>query len=247
MMKRILIGAPVRQDHLTFYKYLKALNQLDTKGCQVDFFFILHNSPRLKRFLKPSQYIEFQSENEYIRDEETHHWTGENLKDVAKMKNALLRYTLEKKYDYFFLVDSDLILLPQTLQTLLSHKQEIVAEVFWTQWTPEADEQPNAWMFDFYSFTYDRQYEQFRNKGLHLVGMSGACILIKSEVIRAGVNYSPIYNVSHSLWEDRAFCIRAAVHGYKIYLDTTCPPEHLYRQKPIAPSNNRAKQSHLRK
>ena len=148
-MIRILLGAPVRQDHLTFYKYLKAIRQLDTSSIQVDLFFILHNSPRLKRFLKPSQYVEFQSENEYVRDEKTHHWTGENLKDVTKMKNALLRHTIENRYDYFFLVDSDLILQPQTIQRLLSHKKEIIAEVFWTQWTPESDEQPNAWMYDF--------------------------------------------------------------------------------------------------
>lgn len=241
-MKRILIGAPVRQDHNTFYKYLKALNQLDTKGCQVDFFFILHNSPRLKRFLKPNQYIEYASQNEYKRDDVTHHWTNENLRDVTVMKNALLRRTMEYKYDYFFLVDSDLILKPETLQRLLSHKNEIVAELFWTQWTPNTDPQPNAWMYDFYSFRYEREYEKFRKEGLHRVGMSGACILIKREVLKAGVNYSPIYNVSHSMWEDRAFCIRAAVHGFQIYLDTTCPPEHLYRPKTqdVKPTENRA-------
>jgi hypothetical protein len=246
-MKRILIGAPVRQDHTTFYKYLKALNQLDTDGIKVDFFFILHNSPRLKRFLKPNQFVEFESLNEYKRDNHTHHWTNENLKDVAIMKNALLRYVTDNKYDYFFLVDSDLILQPQTLKQLLSREVPIVAEVFWTKWTPDTDEQPNAWMFDYYGFHFDRQYEEFRKHDFFRVGMSGACILIKRNVIDSGVNYSPIHNVSYSLWEDRAFCIRAAVHGWYIYLDTTCPPEHLYRQKPVAPSSNKAKQGHLRK
>lgn len=244
---KILLGAPVRQDHTTFYKYLKAINQLKTEGFKVDLFFILHNSPRLKRFLKPDQYIEFESEHEYIRDDQTHHWTNENLKDVTKMKNALLKYTIANNYDYFFLVDSDLILHPETLIKLLSHKKEIVAEVFWTQWTPETDEQPNAWIFDFYGFRADQEYNRFREKGLHRVGMSGACILIHRSVIESGVNYSPIYNVSYSLWEDRAFCIRAAVAGYEIWLDSHYPPVHLYRTKPNRPDQNKAKQKHLRK
>lgn len=245
---RILIGAPVRQDHNTFYKYLKALNQLDATGVVVDFFFILHNSPRLKRFLKPNQYIEFNSKSEYIKDDFTHHWTSSNLSDVTQMKNGLLRYSLENRYDYFFLVDSDIILKPQTLKTLLNHKKEICAEVFWTKWTPDQDEMPNAWHTDFYTFLNNEQINSWKKEGLFRVGMSGACILIKREVIFSGVNYSPIYNVSHSQWEDRAFCIRAAVHGYPIYLDTSCPPVHLYREnKLVKPSNDKKKQSHQTK
>ncbi len=245
---RILIGAPVRQDHTTFYRYLKALNQLDTAGCTVDFFFILHNSPRLKRFLKPDQYIEFESKTEYKRDQKTHHWTMENLSEVTQMKNFLLSYTLQNNYDYFFLVDSDLILKPETLQRLKSRKKEIIAEVFWTKWKPEGEDMPNAWMFDHYTFSHDYQYREWKRAGLYNVGMSGACILIHRSVIEAGVNYMPIKNVSHSVWEDRAFCIRAAVHGFDIYLDTTCPPEHLYRiTKPIKPTKDKRKQSHQTK
>lgn len=237
---RILIGAPVRQDHTTFYKYLKALNQLDRDNHKVDYFFILHNSPRLKRFLKPNQYIEYTSDNEYFKDENTHHWSHHNLIDVIKMKNGLLKFTLENNYDYFFLVDSDIILQKETLKTLINNNKDICAELFWTAWNIGDKEMPNAWSADFYSFVSDSEYEKWRNKGLYKVGMSGACILIKRNVIESGVNYTPIGNVSFSLWEDRAFSIRANVHGYDIWLDSTCPPQHLYRPK-MKPSSNKKK------
>lgn len=247
-MIKLLIGAPVRQDHTTFYKYLKALNQLDTLGIAVDYFFILHNSPRLKRFLKPNQYIEFHSDHEYIRDQHTHHWTNKNLSDVTKMKNGLLKYTIENNYDYFFLVDSDIILQKETLKQLLSHQKHICAELFWTKWSLDSEEMPNAWQSDFYSFFEPNEWTKWRKKGLYKVGMSGACILINSEVIKSGVNYSPISNVSHSQWEDRAFCIRAAVNGYEIFLDTNYEPQHLYRIEKInKPSKNKMKQPHNRK
>ena len=102
---------------------------------------------------------------------------------------------------------------------------------------------PNAWQADFYAFKTEREWEQWREEGLYRVGMTGACILIKNKVLKSGVNYTPIPNVSHSIWEDRAFCIRAAVHGFEIWLDTTCPPVHLYRPK-NKPSKNKAKQIH---
>ena len=246
-MKRVLIGAPVRQDHTTFYKYLKALNQLDTAGVEVDFLFILHNSPRLKRFLKPSQYIEYQSEHEYVRHEYTHIWTNNNLSDVANMKNFLLAVA-RNNYDYFFLVDSDIILESDTLQRLISHDKDIVAQCFWTQWQPNSEPMPNAWLSDFYTFQTEGQWRQWHKSGLYAVGGTGACILISGQVLRNdNVSYTPIPNVTFSNWEDRAFCIRASVCGFEMFIDTTNPPLHLYRKKDMKPQNNKAKQAHQTK
>lgn len=251
---RILIGAPVRQDHTTFYKYLKAIDKLDIDGLEVDCFFIFHNSPRLVRFMKQGTtktlctFTTFTTKNDYLRDEKTHHWTNENLSDVILMKNHLLNYAKKLEYDYFFLVDSDIILQPQTLKQLISRKKDIIAEVFWTRWSPNEPEMPNAWQADFYSFAKNEEWEDWKQEGLFQVGMTGACILISKNVIQAGVNYTPIYNVSHSIWEDRAFCIRAACAGFDIWLDTNCPPLHLYRQtKPVKPSKDKRKQPHKTK
>jgi len=228
-MNRILIGAPVRQDEETFVKYLKSLRNLNTEGLQVDFFFILHNSENLAKHLEPQQYELYESNNEYIKND-THVWTNENLKDVIIMKNALIRKALIGKYDYFFLVDSDLILHEDTLQHLIKQEKHIISEIFWTRWTTERDEEPNAWQYDFYSFHDLDKIKDWRIKGVYEVGGTGACILIKSEVLESFVNYNPIKNISFSLWEDRAFCIRASVAGFKIYLDTNYPATHLYRR-----------------
>lgn len=249
-MIKVLIGAPVREDHTTFYKYLKALNQLDRENIHVDFFFFLHNSPRLKRFLKPNEYVEFSSQNEYVRDHVTHHWSQANLNDVVFMKNLLLDKAINENYTHFFLVDSDIILEKDTLKRLLSHNKEIVAQCFWTSWIPNSEPMPNAWIGDFYSFEYDGQWREWQSDGLFEVGGTGACILIHSSVLHSGVNYSPIKNVSFSNWEDRAFSIKAQCAGFKLYLDTSNCPIHLYRKKEekmIEPKENKKKQPHQTK
>jgi hypothetical protein len=66
--------------------------------------------------------------------------------------------------------------------------------------------------------------------GIHETGGTGALILIKREVLEKGVNYTPIYNVSFSIYEDRASSIRAACAGYQVWIDTTLPARHLYRR-----------------
>lgn len=229
-MPRILIGAPVRQDEETFKKYLESLNNLDKTGLEVDYFFCLHNSPKLANYLQEDQYVQVTSEHQYIRNEISHFWSDDNLNDVVLMKNFLLDKTKFEKYDYFFLIDSDLILHPNTLQHLIKQKKDIIAEIFWTQWKPNQQFEPNAWIYDHYAFDTLNTIDLWKQKGVYEVGGTGACILINRNVIEAGVNYTKIKNVSFSTWEDRAFCIRASVKGFEIFLDTHYPAIHLYRK-----------------
>jgi hypothetical protein len=228
---RVLIGAPVQQDETVFKYYLESLaNQ--QHDYEVDYFFILHNSPQLKQYLKRHQYEEYSNDTTYQKDN-THVWKNNNLRDVASMKNFLLKKTLDEGYDYFFLVDSDIMLHPKTLSHLVAQQKHICSEIFWTRWRSDEEEMPNAWEHDYYSYTKLGIWNKWRKKGLYEVGYSGACILIHRDVIASGVNYSPLHNVSFSNWEDRAFCIRAAAHGYRIYMDTHYPATHLYRDEDV--------------
>ena len=228
---RILVGAPVKQDETIFKYYLESLAS-QQHNHEVDYFFILHNSPELKKYLHPHQYEEYTNKTQYSRAD-THYWNSNNLKDVMIMKNYLLKKTLDEGYDYFFLVDSDLILHPNTLEHLARQRQKIISEIFWTKWKPHEEEMPNAWDYDYYGYAKDHNWRKWRHKEIYKVGYSGACIMIHRDVIEAGVYYSPIHNVSFTTWEDRAFCIRAAVHGFQVTMDTHYPARHLYRAEDV--------------
>jgi len=229
---KILIGAPVKQDEVVFRYYLKSLDTLDKGDHEVDYYFILHNSPELKQYLKEDQYEEYTNQTTYeVAD--THIWKDDNLRDVVKMKNKLLQLAVERGYDYFMLVDSDLILHKNTLLHLLDQQKDIIGNIFWTRWETQQKEMPNAWYYDYYGFESHEQIEALYQKQITKVGYTGACILIKSNVINSGVNYSPINNISWTNWEDRAFCIRAKVHGYDIWLSTYYRGIHLYRGEEV--------------
>lgn len=224
---KILIGAPVRQTEGIFKEYLKSLDNLE-KPCQTDRLFYLHNSPHLQKYLPRDEYLLANGVDVYKKDENTHYWNDQNLWTVTCLKNELLKKTLEGGYDYFMLVDSDLILHPKTLVSLLGANKKIVAEAFWTRWNPDLEPLPNAWDVD-QSTSYDGSYELWKQPGTYQVGGTGACILIHRSVIEAGVNYNPLYNLS--LWgEDRGFCIRSVAHGYDIWFDTHYTAVHLYRE-----------------
>jgi hypothetical protein len=253
-LARILLCAPVRQEPDVFQYYLEALRALEVPaGFEVDKLFIFHNCEQLKQHLVDGENcFVHNTPDEYVCDDTTHQWKDANFAQIIIMKNALLRYALDRGYNYIFLVDSDLVLQPPTLEALIAADKDIVAEVFWTVWVKgESMALPNAWHWDQYEIDGEELVKWQHEPGLYRVGMTGACTLIKRRVLEAGVSFNPLYNVSFTRWEDRAFCIRAAVSGFEIFLDTHYPAAHLYRRedaekygrdreiKPIGPSETK--------
>ena len=230
----VLLSAPVRQKEDIFQLYMKGLDGLEIPGnVNLQRAFVLHNCPHLRKYLRDGDIAyDVSTDDEYIVDSITHNWGNSNLEIVASIKNNVLEMAYKNGFDYVFFVDSDLILHPKTLSKLLETKKDIVAEIFWTSWDGKQDPQPNCWDFDHYSF-YAGNMERYKEKGLYTVGGTGACILISRNVIEAGVNYSPIYNVVSWWGEDRAFCIRSACAGFRIWCDTNYPAFHIYRENLI--------------
>lgn len=228
---KVLIAAPARQNPEIFKEYLKSLERLE-KPCQTDRLFILHNCPELIPIIKehpePCMFSEFYTNDEYKTDETSHKWTSRLVSNIIKMKNGIARFTLDNDYDYVFFVDTDLILHPKTLTRLLETQKKIVAEIFWTRWSPDTEPLPNCWMFDSYSGVDYDHISQWLQPGIHQVGQTGACILLHRSVFESGVCYDDIHNLGFD-GEDRFFCVRAACKGYKIWIDTHYPAIHLYR------------------
>lgn len=236
-MKKILISAPVRQDEEIFNLYLDSLRSLYIPdGYKVDKMFVFHNCDHLVKKLNITEKACIHNDDtSYKCSNKTHEWKDENFKEVVLMKNFILKYAKEHNYDYVFLVDSDLILHQNTLVKLIEAKKDMVVEVFWTKWdndNPNMEQLPNAWNMDNYTIA-PSELGKWKTKGLYPVGMAGACTLLSKYVLDKNINFTPVPNVSWTIWEDRAFCIRAMCAGIQPWLDTHHPAIHLYRKSEL--------------
>lgn len=255
--KKVLIASPVHQKPEILGAFLYSLEQLQQEDLTFAFHFIDDNkNPKSSRLLEkfqernPSVLIEKSTyQDEYVRDGITHYWNEHLVWKVADFKNTIIQTAKTQDVDYLFLVDSDLLLYPQTITHLVQQKKEIISEIFWTRWQPTAIEQPQVWLYDEY-IQYQKQrgeqlsdeqtrirFNEFLNKlrvpGVYEVGGLGACTLLSREALQKGVNFNQIPNLM--FWgEDRHFCIRAAALGLALHVDTHYPAHHIYRDEDVA-------------
>ena len=258
--KRILIGSPVHQKPEILNMFLTSLNHLNKEEYDVSFLFVDDNiepesSELLRRFqLKNRAYIiKSYSNDQYIRNEVTHVWNEKLIWKVAGFKNDIIDFCKFNHYDYLFLLDSDLVLHPHTLNQLVAAEKEIISNIFWTKWDTNSIELPQVWVKDFYTLYESSRNEKLdkveinkrtleflnmlREPGIYKVGGLGACTLISRSAIDKGVSFSEINNVS--FWgEDRHFCIRAAAMGIDLYVDTHYPAFHIYRESDLQHVNS---------
>ena len=227
-MKKVLITAPARQDPKIFKEYRDSIDRLIIPdGYEIGTFFVVNNCPELEPCLRRGdRYVICNTDQDYIKTSDDHKWTLQNMLYMGEMRNRTIQFALDNGYDYWFSVDTDIVLHPETLVMLLSADKDIVSELFYSV-SGGTNRWCNAWMYDQYS-DHPSEWEQ---PGLYRCGMTGACMLVKRKVLEAGVNYTRVPNILYSMrGEDRHFCIRAACAGFELWVDTHCTPDHLYTE-----------------
>lgn len=255
--QRVLIGTPIKQKPAILKEFLTSLEELDhnthdahymfiddndnAESSQILLEFAQRNSPNCIVIRNSTE----QQHEQYICNETTHYWRESIIWKVAAFKDFILEYGLTCNYDYVFLVDSDIVLYPQTIDQLILDNKDVISEIFWTSWIPESHKQPQVWMSDVYTQYEVKSNEQLsddeKNKrywdfiqimatpGVYEIGGLGACTLISKAALIKGVNFKKIKNLT--FWgEDRHFCIRAGALGIPMFVDTHYPAYHIYRE-----------------
>jgi hypothetical protein len=225
-VQKVLIASPIRQKPAILRAFLDALGRLETTGLEVSFAFIDDSEGEERDVLQdfdPAHYVtvldyDRKCEFEYKRDETTHSWNHALVSKVTTFRNRFLQMALDGGYDYLFMVDSDLVLHPQTLVHLVGLGKDIVSEVFWTAWNPNEPLMPQVWISGQYTITPEF-VETLKEPGVYRVGGLGACTLISRKAIEAGVSYSEVPGLD-LFGEDRHFCTRASALGLELWADT---------------------------
>lgn len=249
---KIMIASPVCQTYPILQCFLQSLKRLDASEFDILYDFIDDNDEKaaselLEQFAADHPHttlVRAETQTRYTRNETTHYWNDELVWKVAQFKDSFIQRALSLEFDALLLIDSDLLLHPQTLAQLYHSEAEIVSEIFWTRWQPDSIPQPQVWLRDEYDQWAQQRGEQLdakekavrtwsffnilKSPGLYKVGGLGACTMIRRSALERGVCFKPIYNLS--FWgEDRHFCIRAAALGLELYVDTHYPAYHIYR------------------
>jgi hypothetical protein len=161
-------------------------------------------------------------------------WTIELYDRITTIKDFIIEYFVLSEYDYLFLSDSDLLIHPETIINLYSHKKKFISEVFWTNFEGRPTYFPNAWYSGNNGFKNKDQLIEIRDKSIIEVDYTGACTLLSREILESNVRFKKIPNLSNNfLGEDKHFCIRAHVNNYKIFLNTESPAFHIYNNSLI--------------
>ena len=227
-MKKILITAPLRQDVDIFEEYQNGLDALEVpEGYSISRFFVVNDCKEIIPHIRDAEYVVMENGEAYEKTSNDHLWTLDLMWKMGDLRNRTIREALDGGFDYWFSVDTDIVLDPWTLYRLIEADKDIVSEIFWTQ-APNGRYWCNAW-------THDQSQgmdEAWRKPGLYKVGMTGACTLVKRKVFEAGVDYTKIPNIHAALrGEDRHFCVRAACAGFEMWVDSNCPATHLYTRE----------------
>jgi hypothetical protein len=252
---KIIVGGVIRQQPTILKEYLTSLAGLEREKMEVSFSFIDDNSdPEASRLLNEfvvpchrTRVRRVNPEGEYHCTEKTHLWTAAAISRVGRLKDQLLEEAVQEGC-HLFLVDSDLMLHPWTLQQLYYSGREIVSEIFWTQWQPDKPFLPQVWVKGHYTLFHQKPDERLtpeetvfrihnflnmlRQPGLYEVGGLGACTLIRIAALEKGVRFAELPNLE-MFGEDRHFCIRAAALGFSLYVDTQLPAYHIYRSRDL--------------
>lgn len=253
----ILIASPIHKPMKIVEEFLNSLKRLEHEDVNVSYCFIDDNEDE-----QSSELIKkFALENDNVKllevfniplvsdwEKGDHSWSGNKIDKITALKNQIIDYFLKGDYTHIFFIDSDLVLHPRSLKSLLESNKDIVSNIFWTKWQENTDALPQVWLKDFYTLynahmLYPKSEQEARKEtaeflaslrvpGVYRVGGLGACTLIRRGVLEAGVNFSPIYNIS--FWgEDRSFCIRAVAYGFELYVNTFHPAFHIYREQEL--------------
>lgn len=248
---KVLAGCVVRQEPQVFQTYLKLLTlQIIPEAVQMDLAFILDckdddvlnkKLEKLARGVK-AKLLPPRSRPEgaiYAVGDRTHIWAPETFAHLAGEKHRLCSYAMENGYDYMWLVDSDLLLEPTTLRSLLCTYRSAVSAVFWTEWQADqpASLGPNVWLKhpygqEGYGMLRGEFWQDLADRKLLEVAGGGACFLMHRAVHDKGVHYSPLLAAlpQEDMWrgEDRTFALRAERFHVKQFADAWPDIFHAY-------------------
>lgn len=226
----VMIGCPVRDRDWILPLYLHYLLKLNYEKNRIVLCFILNDSTDsteviLKDFAREygSLYMKVlllkynTGAPKDARSSSVRKYIYKNLSDI---RNQLLLQAREWGVDYLYSVDSDIMLLPDSLNKLIDSNKPIISAFIWNDVTKTA---PNIMKIkvDNEGFLVFDHYLDYPTDSLFECDVTGAVYLLNKEVVRK-VRYH-----YHVQGEDIGFCVDAKLQGFSIWCDSSIQCSHI--------------------
>jgi GT2 family glycosyltransferase len=224
---KVLIGCPTYESYeYCLEPYVNAVKNIDYDNHDI---LLVDNSPTDEFFTRLKKRI--PAERIYYVD-------GARER-IVRSRNLLLQKALGRGYDYFFSLEQDVIINPDTLKKLLAHNKPIVSgyyanrRVIQMRNNKTGDmhrqmiELPVAYMKTGGEEVKRAHPDQLRNKGLVEVGAVGmGCLLLAKDVLQK-IRFR--YDPEKESFDDMHFSDDALKLGYKLYVDGDTIATHLHK------------------
>lgn len=151
--------------------------------------------------------------------------------DCAKARNDIVRKALAGGFDYVLMVDSDIIVPPETLEYMLENPVDVCFGVYRRKKHPEETELFKPGTFDFRNRYTVEELDEMEANRVIVKGGGFGCALIRTQIFE-NLEYPWFSYVSYEndtyLSEDLYFCF--ACEGiYKMQADTRVKCGHIMR------------------
>lgn len=224
MAMKVLIGCPVRNRAWVLPRYLQALKNLDYDPANLEYCFVVNDSIDDTLEILQAFRHEVPSPVKIItcdlHGNKEHRRGYYSFFHLAILRNILLEEFLKSECSYLLSVDSDIIIPPVTLKTLIGSNCDIVSAL-----VCNGHEIGDTGIYNILRRRADGRYEhirEFPRYEVFEVDCTGAAYLIKREVIgKYGVRYSASRGS-----EDIGFCENAKARGRKIYCNPWAETYH---------------------
>lgn len=239
MSIRVLVGAPANVPTPVFEAHFYALARQELPpGVELHAYYVLNNhddqaaAEQTELVMKTGGRVALEEplpQAEYDGDARSHHWTDRAFDYVARLKQHIIQVAVSEGFDYWWLVDADLVCDRRTLASLLMTQTSIpvaaaggaavapVSAVFWTDWAESQAHRnraagPNLWMEHPNDGALEpRVVANLVRRRVTPVAGSGACTLFPTATLRHGLaRYYPRFkHMPADFWnaEDRVMAL----------------------------------------
>jgi hypothetical protein len=135
----VLLSILVRNKAHTLPTYLKCIENLDYDKKKISIYINTNNNVDeteeiLKNWISNNaqNYASIEIESHQIQNldgDNPHEWNARRFKALAAIRNKSLKKAIEKSSDFYFVVDCDNFISPQTLSHLVSKNKPIIAPI----------------------------------------------------------------------------------------------------------------------